>query len=63
MADPLGAPADWKYDRLPPPETSLQDAILNNFNFDYLYDFVFNPEKVKGQPYKPLRVPTPKPAG
>ncbi len=35
----------------------LRDAILNNFNFEYLYDFVFNPEKVKGQPYKPQRTP------
>ncbi len=41
----------------------LHDAILNNFNFDYLYDFVFNPETVKGQPYKPLRAPAAKPAG
>lgn len=40
----------------------LQDAILNNFNFEYLYDFVFNPEKVKGQPYKPLHVPDSKAA-
>ncbi len=39
----------------------LHDAILNNFNFEYLYDFVFNPEKVKGQP--PLRAPAAKPAG
>lgn len=35
----------------------MQDAILNNFDFQYAYDFVFNPEKVKGQPYKPLRQP------
>ena len=35
----------------------LQDAILNNFDFDYLYDFVFNPERVKGRPYKPRRSP------
>lgn len=35
----------------------LHEAILNNFDFDYLYDFVFDPEKVKGRPYKPLRSP------
>src|SRR5690606_31179758 len=36
----------------------LHESILNNFNFDYLYNYVFSPEKVKGQPYKPLRSPT-----
>jgi hypothetical protein len=41
-----------------PVATQLQDAILNNFDFDYLYDFVFNPERVKGRPYKPRRSPT-----
>jgi hypothetical protein len=33
------------------------ESIINNFNFDYLYKFCFDPEKVKGQPYKPLRSP------
>jgi hypothetical protein len=33
------------------------ESILNNFNFDYVYNFFFNPEKVKGQVYKPLRSP------
>ncbi|REG94348.1 hypothetical protein [Algoriphagus antarcticus] len=33
------------------------ESITNNFNFDYLYKFCFDPEKVKGQPYKPLRSP------
>lgn len=35
----------------------LHESILNNFNFDYLYNFFFAPEKVKGQAYKPLRSP------
>ena len=35
----------------------LSDAILNNFDFDYLYNYFFDPAKVKGQPYKPLRYP------
>jgi hypothetical protein len=35
----------------------LHDAILNNFDFDYLYNFFFDPARVKGQPYKPLRSP------
>ena len=36
----------------------LHESILNNFNFKYAYDYFFNSEKVKGQPYKPLRSPT-----
>jgi hypothetical protein len=40
-----------------PVAVHLQDAILNNFDFDYLYDFVFNPEKVSGRPYTPRRSP------
>ena len=36
----------------------LHESILNNFNFDYVYNYFFNPEKVKDQPYKPLRSPS-----
>jgi hypothetical protein len=36
----------------------LHESILNNFNFKYAYDYFFDSEKVKGQPYKPLRSPT-----
>lgn len=36
----------------------LHESILNNFNFEYVYNFFFDPEKVKGQPYKPLRSPS-----
>jgi len=36
----------------------LHESIINNFNFDYVYNFFFDPEKVKGQPYKPLRSPS-----
>lgn len=35
----------------------LHESILNNFNYDYAYNFFFNPEKIKGQAYKPLRSP------
>ena len=35
----------------------LHESILNNFNFDYAYNYFFNPEKVKGLSYKPLRSP------
>lgn len=36
----------------------LHESVLNNFNFEYANDYFFNPEKVKGQPYKPLRSPS-----
>ena len=36
----------------------LHESILNNFNFDYVYDYFFNPGKVKGITYKPLRSST-----
>ncbi len=33
-------------------------SILNNFNFDYFYNFFFNPEKVKDKSYQPLHSPS-----
>jgi hypothetical protein len=36
----------------------LHESILNNFNFDYVYNYFFNTEKVMGQTYKPLRSPS-----
>ena len=38
-------------------EKQQHDAILGNFNFEYVYNFFFVPEKVKDQFYKPLRFP------
>ena len=38
-------------------EKQQHEAIINNFNFEYVYNFFFNPEKVKGMAYKPLRSP------
>ncbi|HEY0676950.1 MAG TPA: hypothetical protein VGD17_01645 [Chitinophagaceae bacterium] len=38
-------------------EKYMHESILNNFNFDYVYNFFFDAEKVKGQPYKPVRSP------
>ena len=35
----------------------LHESILNNFDFDYVYNFFFDPAKVKGRTYKPLRSP------
>lgn len=36
----------------------FHESILNNFNFDYVYNYFYYPEKVKDQPYKPLRSPS-----
>jgi hypothetical protein len=47
----------WDGDLLDPVGKQQADAIVNNFNFAYLYDFFFDSEKVRGQPYKPLRSP------
>ena len=35
----------------------LHESIINNFNFDYVHHFFFDPEKEKGQSYTPLRLP------
>lgn len=35
----------------------LHESIINNFNFEYVYNFFFDPGKVKGQAYKPLHSP------
>ena len=36
----------------------LHESIINNFNFDYVYNYFFDPGKVEGQQYKPLRSPS-----
>ena len=41
-----------------PISLGLHEAMLNNFNFQYVYDYFFDPAKVKGQPYAPLRSPS-----
>jgi hypothetical protein len=41
-----------------PISRDLHNAILNNVDFQYIYDYFFDPAKVKGQPYKPLRSPS-----
>ena len=47
----------WNYSPNYPIEKHQHESIINNFNFGYVYNFFFYPEKVKGQPYKPLRSP------
>jgi hypothetical protein len=48
----------WEYWPGDPIEKQQHEAIINNFNFEYVHNFFFDPEKVKGRPYKPLRSPT-----
>jgi len=47
----------WWWSPGDPVEKYMHESIINNFNFDYVYNFFFDPEKVKGQPYQPLRSP------
>ena len=47
----------WWWSPNDPVEKYMHESIINNFNFEYVYNFFFDPEKVKGQPYKPLRSP------
>jgi hypothetical protein len=47
----------WAYYPGNPIEEQQHEAIINNFNFSYVYNFFFDSEKVKGQPYKPLHSP------
>lgn len=47
----------WWWAANDPVEKYMHESIINNFNFDYVYQFFFDPEKVKGKPYKPLRSP------
>jgi hypothetical protein len=47
----------WEYYFNNPVVKHLHESILNNFNFQYVYNFFFDPGKVTG-PYKPLRSPT-----
>jgi hypothetical protein len=47
----------WDWSPNDPAEKNMHESIINNFNFEYVYNFFFAPEKVKGQAYKPLRSP------
>ncbi|MBI5371641.1 MAG: hypothetical protein HZA79_06415 [Sphingobacteriales bacterium] len=35
----------------------MHASLLNNLDIDYIYNYFFDPEKVKGKPYQPLRPP------
>jgi hypothetical protein len=37
-------------------EKEVYNAMLNNFNYEYVYNYFFDPEKVKGIEYAPLNL-------
>jgi len=54
---PLWIRVTWSWELFDEPTRHMHESIINNFNFQYLYDFFYDPEKVKGKPYRPLRSP------
>ena len=48
----------WSWTPHDPVEKYMHESIIHNFNFDYVYNFFFDPEKVKDQSYRPLRSPS-----
>lgn len=49
----------WNWNHDDPRMVHMHESIIRNFNFRYVYDFFFDPEKVKGKPYRPLQDPMP----
>ncbi len=52
--------SSWNWNPMSIKEKHMHESIINNFNFDYVYNFFFDPAKVKGQLYKPKRSPSQK---
>lgn len=59
---PLWIRVTWNWDIQDERMKHMHESIISNFNFDYLYNFIFYPEKVKGLAYKPLHDPSVKKA-
>jgi hypothetical protein len=47
----------WTAQLNDPASKRLHDAVVNNFNFEFVHDYFFAPDKVKGRSYAPLRNP------
>lgn len=47
----------WSAELNNPRGKRLYDAVVGQFNLEYIYNRFFDPEKVKGVPYTPLRPP------
>lgn len=52
----------WTANVNEPVDKHLHESVINNFDFEYVYNFFFDPEKVKGKRYQPLRSPVQKEA-
>ena len=50
--------SSWYWTPNNPKQKYMHESIINNFNFDYVYNFFFAPEKAKGQLYKPMHSPS-----
>jgi len=59
---PLWIRVTWSWQQEDQRQLHMHQSIINNFNFQYLFDFFFDPLKVKGVPYQPLRSPDEKEA-
>lgn len=58
--DPQWIVVEWSAEGVlnrDPSGVHMHQSILKNFNFDYVHAYFFDPEKVKGQPYRPLQEP------
>ena len=45
----------WTAQLTDPASRHLHEAVIASFDFQYLHDYFFAPEKVKGRPYAPLK--------
>jgi hypothetical protein len=54
---PLWIRVTWSWMLVDERTRHMHESIINNFNFQYLYDFFYDPEKVKGKAYAPLHSP------
>lgn len=52
---PLWIVVTWTADLNDPVNRHLHEAVIDNFNFEYVYNYFFDPAKVTGQPYTPRR--------
>lgn len=48
---------NWSWHPMNAKEKHMHESIIKNFNFDYVYNFFFDPAKVKGQVYQPKHSP------
>ena len=45
----------WTAQLTDPASRHLHEAVIKTFNFQYLHDYFFEPEKVNGLPYAPIK--------